>query len=122
MPLLQESVSPLRTFVAAFVLSFVSGLTAHLREGKPCNPWSACLAFAATAGLSSGFLGLGLALLWYQKFQDNVYFLIGVCVLAGLCGRPMVDAVTIDFIATVKRWLAVLGSRGKDDADPPRRP
>lgn len=121
MPLI-EHISPVRTFIAAFALSFISGVTAHLREGKPCAPWSACLVLAATAGFSSGCLGLALAMLWYTKFQDNVYFLIGVCILAGLSGRPMVDAVTIDFIAVVKRWLAMLGSRGKDDTDPPTRP
>jgi hypothetical protein len=44
---------------------------------------------------------------WYKQFIDNLYFLIAICILAGLAGRPMVDAVATDVIAMIKRWLRV---------------
>lgn len=112
MPILEEHVSPIRTFVAAFGLSSFAGVAAHLREGKPSTILSMFV-----AGANSGCLGLALAMLWFEKFQDNIYFLIAVCILAGLAGRPMVDAVATDFIAMVKRWFRVK-SEDSHDADP----
>lgn len=43
--------------------------------------------------MNSGILGLGIALLWYAKYQDNVYFLIGLCLIAGLGGQATIDLV-----------------------------
>jgi hypothetical protein len=112
MPILEEHVSPIRTFIAAFGLSSFAGVAAHLREGKPSTVLSGLV-----AGANSGCLGLALAMLWFEKFQDNIYFLIAICILAGLAGRPMVDAVATDFITTVKRWFRVK-SEEPHDSDP----
>lgn len=82
------STGPLAVFVCAFCVSAFAGLAALLRAGKQVN---ALAIFSAM--LNSGLLGLTLALLWYKKYQDNVYFLIGMCILAGLGGATMVDFV-----------------------------
>ncbi len=41
--------------------------------------------------LNSGMLGLGIGLLWYTKFSDNLYFLVGICLMAGLGGMTTVE-------------------------------
>lgn len=83
-----DKLSPLNVFLSAFCVSSFAGLAALLRAGKQVNAVS-----VISALLNSGFLGLAIALLWYTKFQDNVYFLIGICVLAGLGGATMVDFI-----------------------------
>src|SRR3982750_2629821 len=85
---MQDKLNPLTVFISAFGVSSFAGLAALLRAGKQVNKVS-----VASAILNSGLLGLAIALLWYTKFQDNIYFLIGICVLAGLGGATMVDFV-----------------------------
>lgn len=85
---MQDKLNPLAVFICAFGVSSFAGLAALLRAGKEVNKIT-----VLSAILNSGFLGLAIALLWYTKFQDNVYFLIGICVLAGLGGATMVDFV-----------------------------
>lgn len=81
-----ERVNPIAVFFSAFGVASFAGLAALLRAGKQVNAVS-----VISALLNSGFLGLAIALLWYTKFQDNIYFLIGICVLAGLGGATLVD-------------------------------
>lgn len=85
---MQEKMNPLWVFISAFGVSSFAGLASLLRAGKQVN---ALAVFSAI--LNSGMLGLGIALVWYTKFQDNIYFLIGVCVLAGLGGVTVIDFV-----------------------------
>lgn len=85
---MNDKLNPLSVFISAFGVSSFAGLAALLRAGKQVN-WVS----VASAILNSGLLGLAIALLWYTKFQDNIYFLIGICVLAGLGGATMVDFV-----------------------------
>lgn len=91
---MNEQANPIYIFISAFGVSSFAGLAALLRTGKPIN-----MIAIFSAILNSGLLGLALALLWYHKFQDNVYFLIGICVLAGLGGATMVDFVLQAFKA-----------------------
>jgi CHASE2 domain-containing sensor protein len=85
---MSDNLNPIWVFVSAFGVSAFAGLAALLRAGKSIN---GIAIFSAI--FNSGLLGLALALLWYHKFQDNIYFLIGICVLAGLGGATMVDFV-----------------------------
>jgi uncharacterized membrane-anchored protein len=78
--------SPIWVFISAFGVSSFAGLAALLRAGKEVN-WIS----VASSVLNSGLFGLAIALLWYVKFQDNIYFLIGICILAGLGGATLVD-------------------------------
>lgn len=83
-----DKLSPFAVFLSAFGVSSFAGLAALLRAGRKIT-----VGTVFSAMLNSGLLGLSIALLWYAKFQDNVYFLIGICVLAGLGGATMVDFV-----------------------------
>lgn len=87
-----EKLSPLLVFASAFGVSSFAGLAALLRAGKKVEPIA-----VVSAILNSGMLGLAIALVWYTKFQDNIYFLIGICVLAGLGGATLVDFVVAAF-------------------------
>jgi hypothetical protein len=88
-----DRLNPIYVFVSAFGVSSFAGLAALLRGGKQVT-----IIAVLSAVLNSGLLGLAIALVWYNKFQDNVYFLIGICVLAGLGGATLVDF----FIAAFK--------------------
>ena len=83
---MNERLSPFTVFISAFGVSSFAGLAALLRAGKQVNYVS-----IISSLLNSGFMGLAIALLWYTKFQDNIYFLIGVCILCGLGGSSLVD-------------------------------
>lgn len=101
------TVSPIGVFIAAFAASATSGIAAYLRSNK-----SITILALITAGLNSGLLGLAIALLWFQKFQDNIYFLVGICVITGLTG-----AAGLDFILTAvqKGGLHINFAGDKDD-------
>ena len=77
---------PLKIFSAAGGIASFAGLAALLRSGRPLNYRS-----VATAVLNSGILGLAMAMLWFTYWRDNIYFLVGLCALAGLGGVNMVE-------------------------------
>lgn len=83
-----ETYDPLRVFAASAGLSSFAGLAELLRSGRAVT-WKS----AASAAFNSAMLGLAISLVWYHYFldQNNIYFLVGVCVLAGLGGATMVD-------------------------------
>lgn len=83
-----DIISPVGVFVASFCLSGFAGIAALLRSGKPLTVLS-----VSSSLLNSGLLGLAMAMVWYVRFQENIYFLVGVCVLAGLGGMTSVDLV-----------------------------
>jgi uncharacterized membrane-anchored protein len=89
---MNEKLNPIYVFVSAFGVSSFAGLAALLRAGKQVNSVA-----ILSAVLNSGMLGLAIALVWYNKFQDNIYFLIGICVLAGLGGATLVDFMVAAF-------------------------
>ncbi len=105
-----EALSPIGVFVASFGVSAFAGLAALLRSGVPLN-WKV----ASTSLLNSGCLGLGIALVWYNAYQDNIYFLVGVCLLSGLGGMT-----TIEFVLDAVRRFSVgflPGSRKQEEAE-----
>lgn len=89
-----HKIEPLQVFLSAFGLSSFAGLAELLRSGRPVT-WRNLL----SATTNSGLIGLALGLVWYHYFlgQGNVYFLIGVCILAGLGGATMVDFILTIF-------------------------
>lgn len=78
----------LSVFISAFGVASFAGLAALLRSGE-----SLTAVRVLSSLLNSGLLGLGIALLWYHQFQDNIYFLVGVCLVAGLSGMATVDFI-----------------------------
>lgn len=99
--------SAIGVFAVAFIASALAGIAAYLRTNKPITVLA-----IITASLNSGLLGLAIALLWFQKFQENIYFLVGICVVTGLTG-----AAGLDFILTAiqKGGLSIKFDGTKDD-------
>jgi len=92
----ERMANPLLIFASSFGLASCAGLAALLRSGRPPTPLQ-----VANAMLNSGLLGLGLALLWYERFRDNIYALVGMTVLAGMGGASFVDLA----LALVRTFL-----------------
>jgi hypothetical protein len=76
----------LGVFIASFFLSSFAGLAAALRL-KGGVTWLSLL----TAFLNSGLMGVCISLLWFEQMRDNVYFLLGLCLLVGLSGMSAVE-------------------------------
>jgi len=75
-------------FVTAFFVSGLSGIASFLRSGNEIKKIA-----IITASLNSGLLGLAISLLWYNKFQENIYSLMGICIISGLTGAAGLDLV-----------------------------
>jgi hypothetical protein len=85
-----EQLTPLQLFVCCFALAAAGGVAALLRSGRSIT-WRSLL----SAVLYSGLTGLVLGLVWYNYFdgQKNLFFLLGICGLAGLGGTTLMDLV-----------------------------
>lgn len=99
-------------FITGFVVSALAGLAALLRSSEEMTKLKVC-----SAVLNSGLMGLGISLLWYNKFQENIPFLIGICVLAGLGGMTTLDFV----VAAIRKggFSVKIGPDGPDGKIPP---
>lgn len=84
--------------LAFFGASF-AGLATQLRAGKAITPRA-----VAAAMLNSGFIGAIIALMGYQMFTDNLPYLIGLSLLAGIGGATMLDFILTAF----KRRLGIV--------------
>lgn len=102
---------PLRLFEATSALSSFAGLAELLRSGRPITTRA-----VLSAMLNSGLIGLAIGLVWYHKFlgDGNVYFLVGVCVLAGLGGATFIDFA----ISSFTRWFGSKGPFGQGGDKP----
>jgi hypothetical protein len=85
---MDSQINPIGVFISSFGVAAFAGLAALLRTGTKLS-----VVTVLSQLLNSGLLGLGISLLWYTKFQDNIYFLVGVCLLAGLGGMTTVEFV-----------------------------
>jgi hypothetical protein len=83
---------PWGVFILAFSISALAGLAALLRSSTQLSKLR-----VSSSSLNSGLLGLAISLLWYTQYQDNLYFLIGVCLVAGLSGMTSMEFL-FDFI------------------------
>ena len=65
--------------------------------------------------LNSGFLGLAIALIWYQNYRDakNVYGLIGICVMAGMGGSTLTDLL-LSLLAGAGIRVTIIHERDRD--------
>ena len=89
-------------FLIAAMVSALAGVAALLRTKQVITAYNLLGAL-----LNSGLLGLCVALLWYKKFIDNPYFLVGICVLAGLGGMP-----TVEFVLDIFKRVVLLRFKG----------
>jgi hypothetical protein len=83
-----EQFNPVQFLLSAASVASFAGLAALLRSGRRVT-WLAVL----SAMLNSALVGLAIATLWFTKFRDanDPYFLIGVCILAGLGGNTLLE-------------------------------
>lgn len=89
--IMQDKISPIQLFLAAMTLSSVGGLAALLRSNNTLSARA-----IASAVLSSGVMGLVIALTSYTYFGvTNPFFLLGVCGLAGIGGTTVVDFLVL---------------------------
>jgi hypothetical protein len=86
--MLDDYVHALSVFASAFGVSAFAGLATLLRFAKKLSKIA-----IVSAMLNAGFLGLSIALIWYQNYlkSENVYGLLGICVLAGMGGSTLTD-------------------------------
>lgn len=78
----------LSVFASAFGASAFAGLATFLRFARKISKLA-----ILSAMLNAGFMGLAISLIWYQNYRasENVYGLIGICVLAGMGGSTLTD-------------------------------
>lgn len=83
-----EPFNALAVLLSAFGASAFAGAATLLRFAKKISKLA-----VISAMLNAGFLGLAIALIWYQNYRkaENVYGLIGICVLAGMGGSTLTD-------------------------------
>lgn len=81
----EELFTSLSIFASAFGVAAFAGLATLLRFAQKLSKLA-----VVSAMLNAGFLGLAIALLWYRN-AENVYSLLGFCVLAGMGGSTLTD-------------------------------
>jgi hypothetical protein len=96
-------------FAASFGVSGFAGLAALLRSGNQLTSKS-----VISAGLNSGLLGLGVCLVWYHQYVNDVHMLLGLCLLSGLGGMTTVDFVT-DFVRRAITGFSIGNGKGKSN-------
>ena len=80
--------SPFWIFLWASIFSMLGGLGYLYRTKEVIK-----LRDVISAILNNGICGTALAMIWYYRFQEQIYILIGLCGLIGLMGPPAVDWV-----------------------------
>jgi hypothetical protein len=106
-------------FASAFGAASFAGLATLLRFAKKISKLT-----IISSMLNAGFMGLAIALLWYQNYRqaENVYGLIGICVLAGMGGSTLTDLV-ITLLAGAGVHVTIVHDRNRTrDGEPTNEP
>jgi hypothetical protein len=84
----EDHLYALAVFTSAFGVAGFAGLATLLRFARKISKLT-----VVSAMLNAGFMGLAIALIWYRHYREaeNVYGLLGVCVIAGLGGSTLTD-------------------------------
>lgn len=106
----EEQLHALLVFASAFGAASFAGLATLLRFARRISKLS-----VISAMLNSGFLGLSIALIWYQNYRDakNVYGLIGICVMAGMGGSTLTDLL-LSLLAGAGIRVTIIHERDRD--------
>lgn len=86
------------SFMVFFGSSF-AGLATALRDGSGITR-----RHVATAMLNSGLLGLIIFMIGYSRFKDDVFFLVGLSLLAGIGSASLMTFA----VQLLKRRMAAL--------------
>jgi len=100
----------LSVFASAFGAASFAGLATLLRFARKLSKLS-----IVSAMLNSGVLGLAIALIWYQNYREaqNVYGLIGICVMAGMGGSTLTDLL-ISLLSGAGIKVTIIHERDRD--------
>lgn len=106
-----ETFMSLSIFGSAFGVAAFAGLATLLRFARKLSKLA-----VISAMLNAGFLGLAVALLWYQNYRkaENVYGLLGFCVLAGMGGSTLTD-ILISVLSGAGIKIIVHHERDRDE-------
>lgn len=109
--MLDEYLHAFSVFLSAFGASSFAGLATFLRFAKRISKLA-----ILSAMLNAGFMGLAIALLWYQNYRkaENIYGLVGICVLAGMGGSTLTD-ILISILSGAGIRIMVVHERDFDD-------
>jgi deoxyhypusine synthase len=99
--------------VSAFSIASLGGLAALLRSRKEIT-----LRNFLSAILSSGLLGLCIALTWFTYYSEkgDMYFVLGVSGFAGVGGMSVIDFL-LQVIKNGGIDIVVKTGKGKDNDD-----
>jgi len=105
-----EHLHALAVFASASGAASFAGLATLLRFARRLSRLS-----VISAMLNSGFLGLAIALIWYQNYREaqNVYGLIGICVVAGMGGSTLTDLL-ISLLSGAGIKVTIVHERDRD--------
>lgn len=108
--MIDEYFHSLSVFASAFGVSAFAGLATLLRFGRKFSRIS-----IISAMLNAGFLGLAIALTWYQNYRkaENVYGLLGICVMAGMGGSTLTDLL-ISLLSGAGIKVTIMHERDRD--------
>lgn len=105
-----EVFNSLAVLLSAFGAAAFAGLATLLRFAKKLSKLA-----VVSAMLNAGFLGLAIALIWYQNYRnaENVHGLIGICVLAGMGGSTLTD-LAISLLAGAGIKVTIVHERDRE--------
>jgi ABC-type uncharacterized transport system permease subunit len=109
----EDGLNALSVFCSAFGVAAFAGLATLLRFARKLSKLT-----VVSAMLNAGFLGLAIALIWYQNYRnaENVYGLIGVCVLAGMGGSTLTD-IAISLLSGAGIRVTITHERERHEHD-----
>lgn len=108
--MIDEYFHALSVFASAFGVAAFAGMATLLRFARKFSRIA-----VISAMLNAGFLGLAIALLWYQNYRkaENVYGLLGICVLAGMGGSTLTDLL-ISLLSGAGIKVTITHERNRD--------
>lgn len=109
----EDVLHALAIFCSAFGVSAFAGLATLLRFARKLSKLT-----VVSAMLNAGFLGLAISLLWYQNYRkaENIYGLIGVCVLAGMGGSTLTD-ILISLLSGAGIRVTIMHERERHESN-----
>lgn len=107
-----EFLHAISVFASAFGAASFAGLATLLRFARKLSKLA-----VLSAMLNAGFLGLAIALIWYQNYRkaENVYGLIGICVLAGMGGSTLTD-LAISLLSGAGIKVTIINERDREES------
>ena len=79
-------------FVLSTVLSILAGFGYIVRNNEELK-----LRMFINSAINNGLCGLAISMIWIYKFREQIYILVGFCIIIGLMGQAGVDFILNKF-------------------------